>query len=413
MASSDINAYFKQIYGDAVSLVPEFAIVQKKYKFAPTDKRNGKEFVFPIKINHTNSITYASPESGTFNLEPLNGISTKSVSVKGFNIMIRDAISNEDLERGKTSIQSFTNSTSLVVKSIIESGAHVVEQQMLYGGTTLGVIDSSTNASSTETILQFTSGSWASGLWAGGTGKNLELYDTSDASKVTGVDYVTIVSVDNDNKRIRVRATAPEISALDTYLTSNDAHVYVKGAKGNSMAGINKILTNTGELFGVDASVVDLWRASTYNVSGAISIDKIHEAIEKALSRGCMESMDLYINPRAFTKLIAGQSELVRYDSSYNSKEAKTGFESLRINSANGMTTVYSHPMVKESDGFLLPPKQVKVIGATDWTWEKGTDEQYFFPLSEKAGKELRAFYNGAVLLQNPSLAVKLTGITY
>lgn len=413
MSASDINAYFKQIYGDAVSLVPNFALIQKKHKFAPSDKRNGKEFVFPIKISHTNSITFASPESGTFDLEPLNGISTKSVSVKGFNIMIRDAISNEDLEKGRTNIQSFTNSTSLVVKSIIESGSHIVESQMLYGGTTLGVIDGSTNVSATQTTLEFTDASWASGLWVGGKGKNLELYDVLDATKVTGVDYVTIVAVDCENKTITVSATAPEISALDTYLNSNSCHVYVKGAKGNSMAGLNKILTNTGSLFGVDASQVDLWKSSSYNVGGVITMAKVNDAVASAMNRGCMEDLDLYLNPRAFNKLMSDQAAQRKFDSSYSSKEGKNGFEALKFYSANGEIAIYPHAMVHEGEAFLIPPKQVKVIGATDWTWEKGTDEQYFFPLSEKAGKELRAFYNGAVLLQNPSLAVKLTGITY
>ncbi|TGM95038.1 hypothetical protein EHR02_00095 [Leptospira levettii] len=413
MSASDINAYFKQIYGDAVSLVPNFALIQKKHKFVSSDKRNGKEFVFPIKISHTNSITYASPESGLFDLEPFNGISTKSVNVKGFSIMIRDAISDEDLVKGRTNIQSFTNSTSLVVKSIIESGAHVVESQMLYGGTTLGVIDSSTNSSATQTVLQFTAGSWASGLWVGGKGKNLELYDTLDATKVTGVNYVTIVSVDCENKRLTVSATAPEITALDSYLTSNDCHVYIKGAKGNSMAGLNKILINTGELFNVDASLVDLWKSSTYSVGGVITMAKVNDAVASAMNRGCMEDLDLYLNPRAFNKLMSDQAAQRKFDQSYSSKEGKNGFEALKFYSANGEIAIYPHAMVKESEAFLIPPKQVKVIGATDWQWSKGTEESYFFPLHEKGGKELRAFYNGAILLQNPSLAVKLTGITY
>ncbi|TGN09977.1 hypothetical protein [Leptospira bandrabouensis] len=413
MSGSNINAYFKQIYGDAVNLVPNFAVIQKKHKFIGADKQTGREYVFPVKISHVNSITYAAPDNGgVVEYEPLNGMSTKSVKVQGASIYLRDRISIEDFNRASTGVKAFEKGTSLLVKSMIESGSAIVESQLLYGDTTLGVIEGSTNVSATRTTLQFSSASWASGLWVGGKGKKLEIYNTADTVKVTGVSFVTIVSVDCENRRLTVDSTAPEITALDTYLDSNSAHVYVKTAKGQSMAGLNKILTNTGELFGIDAGEVDLWRSSSYNVAGNISMAKVNDAIAVAMGRGCMEDLDLYLNPRAFNKLMSDQASQRKFDGSYSSKEAKNGFEALKFFSANGEISILPHAMVKEGEAFLIPPKQVKIIGANDWQWtEKEGD--YFHTQETSPGKLLFLNYNGAVILQNPSLAVKLTGITY
>src|SRR5690606_36099391 len=128
--------------------------------------------------------------------------------------------------------------------------------------TGLGVADSSVNTDTTHTVITMTAASWAPGIWAGSENAVIQVYKSADNALVSsGADsYFTINSVSYANKTLTVSGTTTGIDALDTALASTaTGYIHWKGAKGKEPVGLDKIISNSGELFGIDAAVYALW----------------------------------------------------------------------------------------------------------------------------------------------------------
>ncbi len=414
--SSSLSSLFKEVYGNVTNLLPDFAKIQKGTKFISAEKQNGLQFTFPLLNSYENSVTFASPDSGLFSLEPINGMATSRVQVKGSNLLLRAGIDNETLARSSNSRSAFAKATSTVVDNLMQSGASFIESLILYGESPsgLGTVDGYTSVSSTRVILHFTPASFAVGIWNGRINAKLELYDTTGTNKQGGANsYFTIVSVDSVNSKITVDGDASaSITDIKTYLDSNDCSVFWKGSRNNSMNGLDRLITNTGTIYNVDAGAVDLWKGNTYSVSGTLTQTKINLGIAQAVNKGLTDSATLYVSTSTFMNLISDQSALRVYDSSYSGKTFENGATKLMFNAPNGVITIEVHPMVKPSEAFLVPKDKLLRIGASDFSFNYGGNDEYMFPIADKAGKEIRLFTNQGLVATTPAQFVKYTNIT-
>lgn len=179
------------------------------------------------------------------------------------------------------------------------------------------------------------------------------------------------------------------------------------------MAGVDKILTNTGSLFGINAATYGLWKSSSYAAGGAaLTMAKVLSAVGKAVNRGLNEDVMVLVNPITWQNLNSDQAALRSYDNPH-SKDSKNGFESITFHGQNGKIEVVSHPCVKEGEGFILPIKKVKRIGSSDITFKTpGREDELFLQLPSNAGVELRLYTNQAIFIESPARCVKITGIT-
>jgi hypothetical protein len=196
------------------------------------------------------------------------------------------------------------------------------------------------------------------------------------------------------------------VSAIDA-LTSGV--LYFAGAYGAEAVGIDKILTNTGTLFGIDAAQYNLWRSQV--VSGvAKTLDGILSVVAQVQGRGLNEDADVLVAPSVWNKLISNEAALRMYDSSFSPAKLENGTKSITFYSQNGKLTVHSHTYVKEGEGYLLPLDRVSRIGATDTTFNiPGTqDGKVFRQLADQAGFEFRLYSNQALLIETPAKCAKL-----
>ena len=188
--------------------------------------------------------------------------------------------------------------------------------------------------------------------------------------------------------------------------------VYFKGAYGKEMSGLDKIITNTGTLFNINASVYDLWRGNVVSTTGTLNLNKVQKAVATAVERGLDEEAVLLVSPRTWQDLSAEQSAYRKFDSSYDSKEMENGSERLVFYSQNGKIEVISHNCVKAGEAFIVPLKRVKRVGSTDITFETpGRSDEIFLHLANNAGFELRCYADQAILVETPARCVKITGI--
>lgn len=419
VTTGQLDGFFKEIYADRLmSLVPDNAKLTKKVIFQKA-KRLGNLYHQPVVVQQSNGVTFAGPDAGAFALEAPIAMTTKDAQVEGSNIVLRQSISYEAAARAISSKAAFAQTLNTVINDLMKSGTNFLELSILYGQTELAVADASANASATSTVVDLTTASFAAGMWVGRENLVIEFF-AAGTDNLTGGDF-TITSIDTANRTITVDGTSGDISTLDTALAGSsptgDQDIFIKTQKVTSvfnvMVGLDKILTNTGTLFNIDANAFDLWKANTLSAGNtALSFDTIYTAISRGVERGLDTDVDLYVNPRTWKDLASDLAALSRFDSRFNKEKLVEGTQELQYHSQNGKISVITHNMVKEGEAFIIPIQNVVRIGAQEMSFNNpAVGSRIFRELDAKAGFEIRLYTNQAILLNKPAHAIKITNI--
>jgi hypothetical protein len=271
--------------------------------------------------------------------------------------------------------------------------------------------------SSTTAWYYIDKAQWATGLWAGKVGAQLQFYKDDNTTLINTVD-ITISSIDPVYKRIGLTAsTSQGITDIMAAVKADfDAgiKVYFNGTKGKDFLGIDQIITTSGTLFDIVNTTYSLFKGNEYTASGALSLSQIIAATENAVAQGLMEDVCAYVPISAWNTLAATESGLRRYDSSYKNSIAENGVQKLAFYGANGKIEIEPHPIVKAGEVFIIPKKQFIRVGATDVTFQTpGMDStEIFLQLPSNAGYEVRAYADQALLCMAPAKCTKVTGFT-
>lgn len=391
------------------------------FPFVPRERQLGNKYHQPVIVRQEHGITYAAPESGAFALNSAVSMQTQDAVVPGYQIVLRATLDYEAAAKATSSgPRAFRDATELQVENMLESHSKRLELAILHGQAGVGVGDTSSNVDATTTDVTLTTASWSSGIWSGMEGAVIQFWTAANALVGTSspdADF-SISTVDIDTKTLTVTGTATGIAALDVALGAGDCDIYFKGARTGAaafgeMAGLSKIITNTGSLFGIDASVYNLWRGNTYGAAGALTFAKLQSAVARAVGRGLSEDVDVLVNPVTWGNLLTDQAALRMYDSSYSAATVENGAKTIKFHGQNGVMNIHSHIYVKEGEAFVVPSKRVKRIGATDISFNVpgSTEGEIFRQLENNAGFEYRNYSNQAIILETPARAVKVTGI--
>lgn len=420
-----LNGMFKEVYASNVeNLIPDVAILSKAIPFNEKEKI-GEAYNQPVKLTASQGVTYAAADAGAFALNSPVALTTKNAIVKGSQMLLRDRMSYDAAAKSSHgSTKSFVESTRYLVDSMMETMHKRLEVSMLYGGGNIGVAASSANIGATSTTLTFGAAEWAVGIWSGLENTQINFYTDDTTLVSSGADSIFVVtSMDVDAREVVVTGTATGITALDAAIAAYagspvaepEVGAYFYGSFGNEMAGINKIITNTGSLFNIDASAYNLWKGNSHTASGTLSLSDIYAGVSKAVGRGLSEDVTAYVNPDTWKDLSSDLAAMRTLDSSYSSSNQKNGQESITYFGQNGKIEIVSHNCVKGGDCFIVPLKRIKRIGASDIRFRPfggSADERFFLELSDNAGYELRTYSDQAVFIERPAATVKITGFT-
>lgn len=416
--TSTLDGLFKVVYGEGpINAIPEIAIIQSKVKFKQTE-RIGKSYNFPVILSSEAGVTYLAAGAGVSTLNDAIAAQVKEASVDANQIIIRGQMDYEAAAKAVASKAAFKNASELLVENLMETGSRRLEMAFLYGqsATGLGTADSSVNSTTTKTVITMLAAGWAPGIWAGTENALVQFYKVSDDSLISsGADAVfTITGVDYTNKKLTVTGSTTGISALDTALGAGDCYIHWKGAKGVEPVGLDKIITNSGSLFGIDASVYSLWSGSSYGFgSAAATTAKLLNMAGMAVSKGgLMEEADILLSPKTFTNLSGTMTDLRRQNGGQKETEGIAGFETITLMGPNGKLNLVPHPMVKEGECFLAPMKRIKRIGSQEFSFETpGRKGELFLHIPDKNAYELRLYGAQAIICEAPAKCVKGTGI--
>jgi len=414
---TNLSGLFKEVYADnLINLIPAEDKLIRAVPFVPADKELGNKYHQPVIVNQEQGFTYAGIDAGAFALNSAISMNTQDAQVQGYQILLRSSLAYDAAARASNSRKAFVKETELMVENMMESITKRTEISCWYGQSGIATLASSVNGSATTTTVTITTAEFAAGIWAGMENGTIDVYQSDGTTKINSNALLTVTQVNVGARTLLLTGNSTDITNLDSYISSNPdaAIVFFRGANSNEMAGMYKIMTNTGTLFNISATTYNLWKSNTFSSSSAaLTFGKLVQAVGTAVNRGLNEDVSVYVNPVTWGNLLTDQAALRRYDGSYSNRQVETGARSLQFHSQNGMIEVVSHNIVKEGQAFVFPTKRVRRIGAWDIGFKcpgRG-DEEIFTQLADNAGYELRAYTDQSIFIETPAKCTIITGI--
>lgn len=252
---------------------------------------------------------------------------------------------------------AFEDATKFLISNMLRSFAKKIEAALFYGQMGYGTVFDPP----VGTTIKITPAEYAPGIWIGGENMPLEIR-SADGLTVRGTCNVTAVSI--SDRTITVDTLPVGTVATDV--------IWHKGAYGNEMAGVHKIITNTGSLFGINAGSYSLWKGVTVSAGGtALSLATVEKAIAQAVNKGLDDDVTVLVNPKAWSDLLTEQAAKRMYDGSYNAGQVQNGAKVIKFYGLNGTIDVVGSPFVKEGYAYVLCMADWKKIGSTDITFER------------------------------------------
>lgn len=394
-----LNANFKVVYADRIeNLVPEGVKLVDKISFSPRDRQLGQLYSQPVTLGHEHGITFAGPTDDAFNLNaPISGV-VREAQVRGNQMLLRSVLGYAAAARATGGgHRAFEDSTKYVVRNMMRSMAKKLEIQLLYGQMGYATV-----ASVLGTVITITTAEWAPGIWAGSENMPIEVRNSADT---ISRGFATVTQANMDDRTITVDSLPAGTVATDV--------IWHKGAHGNEMAGIHKILTNTGELFGINASTYNLFKGNELALtSDPLSFAAIQSGIARAVEKGLDSPVMVLVNPRSWSDLLTEQAALRQYDSSYRTSQSENGSEEITFYAQNGKAEIVPSIYVKEGYAYILCMDEWVRIGSTDITFKRpGMGDDFFRELNDSAGFELRAYSDQAVFSHAPGKNTLVSGI--
>lgn len=380
----NLNGLYKKVYdGKLENLIPDGVKLLNAIKFVRKEKRPGADYNQSVILGMEHGVSFAEPDEGAFALNPPISGTIKQASIRGYQMVLRSAMAFDTMFAADSSGErAFEEATKYIFQAMMDSMSKKLEVRLFYGQSGLASVGSV--SSNTITIA---AGEWAPGIWGGAENMRLEISDS--LGNIRGDCKVT--AVDFDNKTVTVDSMPAGVQAADS--------IYEYGSKGKEMAGLHKIITNTGSLFGISASQYSLWKGNSHSsASTQLTFKKLAVGLAKPVAKGLQSDVTVYVNPSSWADLMTEQAGSRRFDVSYKSASAQNGSEALEFFSQNGKMTIVASIFVKEGHAFAINHDQFLRVGSTDLTFKNPlSNEDFFHLLENNAGVGIRCYTNQAL----------------
>ncbi len=406
--TTTLNGNFKETYADKMKrLIPDGKKLTMEIPFISKDKQPGNAYHQPVVLGMEHGVTFADDTEGAFELNaPIAG-QIKDAVVKGYQLVLRSVMSYQAASRSMgPGERAFEEATKFLVGNMMDSISKKLEIELLYGQMGYSVV-ANPEAAAPGVTIELVAAEFAPGIWAGAEGMKLDVVRAGVlVPALSGVNSITVSAVD---------LTARTITAdLPAALVAGDV-LYHKGAFNKEFAGVHRILTNTGTLFGINATQYTLWKGSSFAPAApsVLSFAILQQAISKGVEKGLDSEVLVMVNPSHWDDLLTQQSALRMYDSSYKSAEAENGATSIKFHSQNGMVKIVPSIYVKEGYAYVLATEDWARVGSSDITFERpGQPGNFFRELEDHAGYELRCYTDQALFCARPGRSVIISNIT-
>lgn len=413
--STTMNGLGKRVFGELVKTLPDFAILQREFPF-DSKAQTGEEYEEEIVLSRSQGVTFnKTNRRGVATLNAVRTMQTAPARTTPSEIIMREQIAYGMMSSAeRAGERAYEGALPLLMASIYESHRFYIELGMLYGASPTGIgVFESIAAGTTTRVVTITSASWATGIWSQMEGAAIDAYDVTGVTKRNTNALMAVSLVDPSARTITLTGNATDLGNL----VATDFFVPVLG-KGEMMDGIDKQLTNTGSLYGIDAGVYTMWRPNQVSAVGAPpTLDILFRALKAPVGRGLIAKQMLALVNEAFFTDIASDATTLRTFVENQKAGVEQGTHELIVNgSNNNVLRIMSHPMVKQGDGFIINKKDWVRGGDTDITNGLPKDgsrsgEQMFFNLQDVTALEFREFSSQFFFGRRPSHQTKITNV--
>jgi hypothetical protein len=426
---------FTERFAPFLNPLPEVNSFREYLKFCPSDDKSGLQYSYPVQAAISHGQT--ADKSGTaFTINAARpGVELKAI-LDGTDLIVRETFPYSAMLKARNGVSLEGNAAAYwdpmdkVMMTTMRSMEHYNELMLMFGcgtGTTIlsdiGVIGSvpvlagtgPNYGSATHPIVQLSSASWAAGIWnnmgSGGgatSGALVDIYQSNGTTlRVADVQVEGVV----DASLCQVQMFK---SGDSTAVTAGD-RIVPKGWLGNTSAGVEGILNNTGTFANISAATNPFWRARKANASAGFDANAFVNFASKLMPNGGNGSLTAFCNPVVFSLLVNGTMNSTRWlNSQDNVQEVKTqGANVLQFLTATGTVTLKRHEYMKQGQVWVLMDDEAIRVGASDITFRGANgNEGFFLELTNNAGSEIRAISQQAALLTCPYHNLLVTGIT-
>lgn len=349
-----VDAILKEIYGPRIEDQLQNEVVLKKRIERTSDgvveSVGGKYVDFPIHVSRNHGIGYRDEEQ-ELPAAGKQGYAEVHVELKyGYG---RVRLTAQLMRLAEKKYQAFASAMDREMDGlkddIAKDQSRIAYQP--FGNSVIAVVNDASSAQTLEVVnAQYLE-----------EGMVVDFIDTATGNTVANGDEVTLTAVDQDANELTFTSTAVQGETDGTLVVCRH------GSYQKEPTGIGEIVSDTGELFGVNPTSQPKWASTVMDNSGtdrALAESLMIQAVDKARVKGGKTSVfitSLGVR-RAYFNLLVQQR---RYT---NSKEFAGGFTGLAFNHGREI------PVVEDVDappGIMwgLEEKHLKIYRDKAWHW--------------------------------------------
>lgn len=427
----DVPGYFKVTYTDRVvtRLIPDSEKFHKLFKLATPTKQFGLDFRAPVQLTKEGGFT-SNLDNTAFDLNQPKSHNVPEAKMTSSTLVQRSAMSYDTMQRalhalkvgGPAGQEAFVNATKAVVAAQVKTCTFVAELQYRYGcgdaandapGATdnLGEVESVTVAAAGGVVtLRLTDASWATAIWAASEGFRYDFRDGAGAQ--VAPDFPVLTSVLPSTRDLVFTGTQAELAAI-----AGGDHIYFAGdavsAYEKEMVGLSRIMENTGVLFGIDVNDFNLWGAHQFDTGAQpLTMGLVLEGAQRCANLGYSGDLCLMVNPATWADLMQDEAALVDHTGGKKSSYAR-GSSTIAFRGLTGNIKVESDIYMKRGIAYMAPPNGVLRLGANEGTFKMptGEDRRMMREMENKAGTEVRYYWNKSIYSPTPAYLTKFENI--
>lgn len=432
VSNSTILNTFKKVYGDITNLVPQGFPLLEMVSFEEKAKV-GESYNEAVVLTSENGWTLGGTTGDIFDIQPARAGAVKQASISPYVSVLSSVVPWSVLSRSAgAGDKAFIDNTKHIVANNLRSHMKLAEVLGMYGqsadllgyvsyatatyrgvslttGTgTVGGVAFTNGVNTASKVIMMAPGSFASGIWIGSEGAIVNQVNSSGVIVASG----TLLAVDSENGILYVDFTPVAATTTTSHRLCFDGQEATK-----DMVGVNKIMTNTGTLFGISASLssgYSLWRASqTTLLAVNLTFNRLQTAAANAQNRGGLDQdVTVLCNPRSFATLVNAESARRQYDDSYGPMNFDNGAEAITFYYAGGKMVVKGSRYVKEGEAYGFAEDSWVRGGSAQISLQvPGVDKDIIFPLENSSAYAFRSYSDQYFFCRAPARNFYISGI--
>lgn len=410
-----LDGNFKRRYGDKLEdLVPDHSDFAQAIPFTARPKL-GASFEFPVRLKRSQGATFAAAGTAYTLQAAVPGL-TAPARVTMASYTMREQIAYDVATSATSSEEAFGDAFDEIVRDMINTMGLHREVAILYGQSHIGAVTAAGTSTATQAYT-LTKASSAIGLWLQLDGFHCDVYDPTLATKrnTTGDMVISLVALNTDGQSVDFSLTGA--AADNAAVVAGDVIVPVGWVAG-SFSGVDKIVTNTGSLFGVSASTYNLWKSNTLSAGSAeatmLLLTRLASIqVQRSGRKG--KVLKAFCSYPTWNDLNNNHAALRRFTSSQKAGVDLGSMDSIKYYGPGVGIDISPSGLVKNGEMFMGEWSTVKRVGATDLTFtldgNSPESPKFFHHLQDTAAYEIRGYWQQCIIPTRPAALSKLTGI--